>query len=258
MVLDRIKQYIDFKGITVAAFERSIGMSNASFGKSLKTGGNIGSDKLENILSLYSDLSPNWLLTGRGDMIILGDTSAFNCDRGDDFGVGSDDKNCKVDCQADCKVDDKSVDIHRNCSGGITIEMQQIPLYELEATAGIASVFDKAVNPINYIAIPNLPKCDGAIHVRGNSMAPLLQSGDLVVFKMSSSLQYILWGDIYIVSFSLEGDEYTVVKMLQKSDKADHIKLVSYNPENEPMDIPMSTIRQLAHVKAWIHYNSMG
>lgn len=69
MVLDRIKKYIDFKGVTIAAFERSIGMSNASFGKSLKNKGAIGSDKIEKILSVYPDLSPSWLLTGEGSML---------------------------------------------------------------------------------------------------------------------------------------------------------------------------------------------
>ena len=70
MILERLKQYIDFKGITVAAFERSIGMANASFGKSLKNHRAIGTDKLENILSKYPDISPLWLLRGIGDMLL--------------------------------------------------------------------------------------------------------------------------------------------------------------------------------------------
>lgn len=69
MIVERLKQYIDEKGITIAAFEKSIGMSNASFGKSLKNKGAIGSDKLENILSVYSDINPEWLLTGEGSML---------------------------------------------------------------------------------------------------------------------------------------------------------------------------------------------
>lgn len=73
MILERLKQYIDFKGITVAAFERSIGMANSSFRKSLKNSGAIGTDKLENILIIYPDLSPIWLLKGEGDMIINGE-----------------------------------------------------------------------------------------------------------------------------------------------------------------------------------------
>lgn len=70
MIMERLKQYIDHKGITVAAFEKSIGMSNASFGKCLKKGGAIGTDKLENILQVYPDLSPDWLLSGNGPMLL--------------------------------------------------------------------------------------------------------------------------------------------------------------------------------------------
>ena len=70
MILERLKQYMDYKGITVAAFERSIGMANASFGKSLKKGGAIGTDKLENILTIYPDISPLWLLRGVGEMLL--------------------------------------------------------------------------------------------------------------------------------------------------------------------------------------------
>ncbi len=68
-MLKRIKQYIDFKGIRVSTFEKSIGMSNASIAKSLKTGGSIGADKLETILKVYKDLNSEWLLTGKGNMI---------------------------------------------------------------------------------------------------------------------------------------------------------------------------------------------
>lgn len=69
MILERLKEYIDYKRISIAAFEKSVGMSNASFGKSLKNGGAIGTDKLENILITYSDINPIWLLTGEGSML---------------------------------------------------------------------------------------------------------------------------------------------------------------------------------------------
>jgi len=69
MVLKRIKQYLIHKGISISAFERSIGMSNASFGKSLKNNRSIGVDKLENILRIYPDINPTWILTGEGNML---------------------------------------------------------------------------------------------------------------------------------------------------------------------------------------------
>lgn len=69
MVLNRIKQFIDYKGIAISAFEKSIGMSNASLGKSLKTGGTIGADKLGNILIAYPEINLYWLVTGKGEML---------------------------------------------------------------------------------------------------------------------------------------------------------------------------------------------
>jgi len=69
--IKRIKQYIDFKGIKISAFEKEIGMSNGSFASQLKNNKTIGVDKLENILKKYPELSPEWLLTGKGDMVTM-------------------------------------------------------------------------------------------------------------------------------------------------------------------------------------------
>ena len=69
MILERLKQFIDYKDIAISAFEKSIGMSNASFGKSLKNGGTIGADKLGNILHTYPEINLYWLITGEGNML---------------------------------------------------------------------------------------------------------------------------------------------------------------------------------------------
>lgn len=69
--LQRIKQYIDYKGVRVSAFERKIGMSNGSFASQLKKNKTIGLDKLENIVKIYSDIDLDWLLSGSGNMIKL-------------------------------------------------------------------------------------------------------------------------------------------------------------------------------------------
>lgn len=66
------------------------------------------------------------------------------------------------------------------------IRNQKIPLYDIEATAGVVELFrnkNGKTIPIDYISIPNLPKCDGAIYVTGDSMYPLLKSGDIVMYK---------------------------------------------------------------------------
>lgn len=67
--LNRIKQYIDYKGLTISSFEREVGMSNGSFASQLKNNKTIGVDKLENILSIFPDINIEWLLTGNGPML---------------------------------------------------------------------------------------------------------------------------------------------------------------------------------------------
>ena len=67
--IERLQEYMQFKGIndnqmTVAA-ELSVGL----LGKLKKNGKGMNSSNIEKILSYYTDLSAEWLLTGRGSML---------------------------------------------------------------------------------------------------------------------------------------------------------------------------------------------
>ena len=44
---------------------------------------------------------------------------------------------------------------------------------------------------------------------------------------------------------------------MNSSDKVGYIKLVSYNPHHDPMDIPISAIYAMALVKVSIRMNTM-
>ena len=68
-MLQRLKEYIDYRKIRISTFEKSVGMSNASLVKPLRSGGTIGADKLANILRIYPDLNPVWLILGVGEML---------------------------------------------------------------------------------------------------------------------------------------------------------------------------------------------
>lgn len=140
-----------------------------------------------------------------------------------------------------------------------SLPMQSVPLYSIEGTAGLVPLFNDRTNnkPINYIHIPNLPKCDGAIYVSGDSMYPLLKSGDIVLYKQLHNIDDIFWGDMYLLSIDLEGEEYIVVKYIQKSDRSGYVRLVSQNPHHADKEIEISRIRAIALVKASIRMNSI-
>lgn len=70
--VQRLKEYIDYKKISVRKFEESIGFSNGAFSSQYKNKKAIGVDKVEKILEVYSDINPTWLLTGKGKMLLNG------------------------------------------------------------------------------------------------------------------------------------------------------------------------------------------
>ena len=64
------------------------------------------------------------------------------------------------------------------------ITQQSIPLYDVSVAANLKTVFDnKDQNILGEISMPDIPHCDGAVYVRGDSMYPLLKSGDIVGYK---------------------------------------------------------------------------
>ncbi|MFI3264100.1 MAG: LexA family transcriptional regulator [Rikenellaceae bacterium] len=140
-----------------------------------------------------------------------------------------------------------------------TLPLQSVPLYSIEGTAGLVPLFTSGTRnePINYIHIPNLPKCDGAIYIVGDSMYPLLKSGDIVLYKQLSDITDIFWGDMYLLSIDIDGEEYIAVKYIQKSEREGYVKLVSQNPHHADKEIAQNRIRAIALVKASIRMNSI-
>ena len=141
------------------------------------------------------------------------------------------------------------------------METGQVPLYEIEQGKGLVGLFDDPFRqtPVSYLSIPDLPLCDGALYVRGDSMYPLINSGDIVLYKKVGDVSNIVWGEVYLVSFSLDGDEYVVVKYVDRADgDPDSVMLAGYGSRHSGMKIPLDSIRALGIVKASVRFNSMG
>lgn len=222
---ERMREYLDFKGVTKYKFCNELGFSN----KFLDNSSNMGTDKACKILHHYPELNSEWLLTGNGPM------------------VKEDNANIII-----MNKERKTIDsVHVN---------QEIPLYDLEAVAGLRELFNSGTpqRVLDTIKIPNLPKCDGAISVTGDSMYPLLKSGDIILYK-ETEFENIFFGEMYLLSVKLnEWEEYITVKYVQKSEQGqEFVKLVSQNSHHQPKDIHISKISALALIKASIRINTM-
>ncbi|MCW3168944.1 S24 family peptidase [Chryseobacterium sp. 09-1422] len=225
---------MEFKGVTVSVAEKEIGVANGTLSKPFKANTTIKTDTLEKFLNIYTDINPFWVLDSSNAMI-----------------------------KSDVESIKDSVQVY-NTKGRKTkdavMSMQEVPFYNLEATAGLQELFNsgKPQKVLDTIKIPNLPKCDGALTVTGDSMYPLLKSGDIVLYKQTS-VDSIFYGEMYLVSVKIDDwEEYVTVKYVQKSDKGeDFVKLVSQNQHHQSKDIKVKNIQAIAMVKASVRFNTM-
>lgn len=225
MIRERIIKYLEKKGISKYQFYKDTGLSNGFLDKE----GSIGSDKCEKISYQYPDLSLLWLITGKGDMFIK---QAFE-------------NGYSIAGQRRLKTDRK-------------LSIQQVPLFNIQATAGIVELLHNPQKhiPIDYISIPNLPKCDGAIPITGDSMYPILKSGDIVLYKEVNDKHNIIWGEMHIVAISHNGDNFFFTKYVQKADREGWVRLVSQNKHHQPIEFPLDSIVAIALIKASIRFNT--
>jgi len=164
-MLNRLKEYIDFKHINISSFEKSIGMSNASFGKSLKNGGAIGSDKLEIILKVYPDINTEWLLLGTGEMI----------------------KDNSISLETSFHEPNS---IYQN-------KVVKIPIMDISVAAGITGFINSTnFDSLDQIILPSnmLRKSyHVCVKTKGESMTPTILDSDNVVIRLLDKSE---WSDM--------------------------------------------------------------
>lgn len=69
---DRLKQFIDYLNISTRKFEQNISASNGQIAKFLTKNTTIQSDILLKIFDKYPELSAEWLMRGKGEMLRQG------------------------------------------------------------------------------------------------------------------------------------------------------------------------------------------
>ncbi|WP_160111035.1 S24 family peptidase [Dysgonomonas sp. Marseille-P4361] len=231
-VNNRIKEFCSWYSkenkITQKELSGLVDISSSQLSSIINGRDKVGLLIVEKFLNLDTRLDANWLITGKGEML---------------------------------KEYDKNSQTVFKLKTDYNLNNQFIPLYEIDASAGLITLFDSQItqNPVGEISIPNAPKCDGALYVRGDSMYPILKSGDIVAYKTIHDPNNIFWGEMYLIDIDVEGEQYLTIKYIQRSDKGDdYVYLVSHNGNHQPVHILKSNIRALALVKASIRYNSMG
>lgn len=242
-ILIRIEQIAKNENLTITAFERAIGASKGVLSRAIAHNTDIQAKWIRSVVDNFPAYSEEWLLTGNGSMLKPQNTLYPDRSGGKNFVR---DHHATYNLNSEVFSAEPSTD-------------QPIPIYELGKNISLSKIFSDESGKlrIGTLCLPDSPFCDGALKIRGDSMSPLLQNGDIIIFKKLKKITNIIWGQMYLLSFDLDGEEYVSINYIHKSEKQGSVKLVSYNPNYAPKDIDILDIKALALIKVSIRYNTM-
>lgn len=157
-ITERISQVLEYKNITKYKFCKDLGFSKGFLDKPRE----ITTDKYANILVYFPDINPEWLLTGKGEML----------------------------------KEREQIPIAKPAVG-----KEGIPLIPIDAMAGFAAGETQVLEyECERYVVPVFREAEFLIEVRGSSMYPKYSSGDIVACK-KLSLQNIFfqWNKVYVL-----------------------------------------------------------
>lgn len=207
-ILSRIQELAINEGITIGALERKIGASKGVLSRAINNGTDIQAKWLTILVENYPNYSPSWILTGKGNMIISQNTDMKKAHR--------------------------------------TESNEGIPLIPINAMAG-AFTGDQSVMEYEcdrYI-IPSFKGADFLIGVKGSSMYPRYNSGDIVACKrLNLQDLFFQWNKVYV----LDTDQGPLIKRIKPGTDKDHVTIVSDNKDYEPFELAIDHIYHVALV----------
>lgn len=176
----------------------------------IKDGGGISTRTLTKISVKCPELNVGWLLTGYGKMTNTEDEEAGNRP---------------------------------------TPSSHTLPLIPLEAFAGpgLPTYYDMKIE--DYYTVTDFKNSDFLIRVKGDSMTPKYNGGDLVACKKVTETYFLQWGRVYVIYTQSQG---IMIKRVEPAENNDYIKCVSDNPKYAPFDVPKSDIVSIALVNGAI------
>lgn len=209
-IFDRISTIVEkFGNGKNTVFASLIGVSEANV-RNYKNGVMPKADFLEKIARSF-DININWLLTGEGNMLR----------------TESKEENIPIAHPSDSP-------------------MEGIPLIPISAMAG---AFTGEQTVLEYecerFVVPTFKGAEFLISVKGSSMYPKYNSGDIVACKrLPMDDIFFQWNKVYV----LDTDQGPLIKRVKPGSDKEHVLIVSDNERYEPFELPLNRIYHVALV----------
>ena len=219
-ILSRIEEISRLEGLTITAFERTIGASKGVLSRAINNGTDIQSKWIQTIVENYPHYSARWLLTGQGD--IYSQPAKKN---GENFS-----NNAEI----------SAPEPH------ISMEIGQgTPYFDVDFIGGFNEIFNSQVTvPACNVVVPGFEKAQLWCNVTGHSMEPKINHGDIIALR-ECTVSDIQYGEIYAVVL----DTIRTIKILRRGSTPDVLRYVPINVANfDEQEYPLARILKIYEV----------
>ena len=202
---DRLLSLIDhYSGGNKSEFARMIGVSP----QAVSTWITRNTFDIDTIYAKCLNISPDWLLTGKGNML---------------KGEETEDASAPV-VSYDPKVGQ--------------------PFYNVDFLGGFSEVYNSQVSvPDRNIIVPGFDRAKLWCNVTGHSMEPKINHGDIIALR-PCTLDDIQYGEIYAVVL----DTIRTIKILRKGSSKNSLRYVPINPNFDEQEFAIKRIINIFEV----------
>lgn len=211
-IKQNILLYLAKKGVSPYEFYKESGVTRGI----LQQNNGISEDNIARFLAYAPDVSVEWLITGRGEML----------------STMQEKKQEKSDSE------EKLPKVSHNPTIGK-------PYYDVDFLGGFNEIVNSQVTiPTNNIVIQGFEKADFWCNVTGHSMEPKINHGDIIALH-KCTLEDIQYGEIYAVVL----DTLRTIKILRRSSDPKKLRFVPINTTDyDEQEYPVERIMNVFEV----------
>ena len=243
-IKDRIRMIMEREKVPPRVFAETIGVQQSTLSHILNDRNKPSLEVVMKVHQKYDYVNLEWLLYGKGEMIkTKSKENATFLNGGINGGVNGGEPNVKKTYAIELAEKPTNTGIEANNLGNAGI-----PLIPIDAMAGFGT---GAVQVMHYdtskYIVPEFSELnvDFMIRVKGSSMVPKYNSGDLVACKKLVITDiFFQWNKVYV----LDTEQGALIKRVKKGSRDNYILLISDNKNYDPFELHLSKIFAVALV----------
>lgn len=250
MIVDRILQIIDYKGINKRKFYSETGLSNGFLDK-VK---DVGASKVEHILNIYPDISLEWLLTGSGEMLKRNVEEKRQYESVANTVAFSEEMKSAEKATVSARIEE-----YNRMPQVVTVDgsgKDNVVLVPAKAAAGYLLGYgdNKFIESLPTFNLPNINNGTFRMfQVSGHSMFPTISDGSYVVGEwVENWVKEVKDNRIYVI---ISTDGILIKRVLNRLKRYDNLYLKSDNRRDYPnISLEPSQIKEIWSVKMHLSF----